>query len=210
MLLSNQLQVNINEWSEQEVLPVCRVEHRINWNRIRMVVHHQEIVTIDQVRSIQMLKISFNWSFPLEINSDFRLFQVLTIKCIVQLELIETIDHIVFYPSTSKKEDLHNVAIAQVSSWESYLCSVFNSFQVINLEIDLVSNKGIDQLGSWMKRLRLYIKYISCWNIMVWCSFFNWTSAWLICNFAFFSLIGTGFLRYDSMINHDQWILFYF
>ncbi|CAF4312114.1 unnamed protein product, partial [Rotaria sp. Silwood2] len=46
-------------------------------------------------------------------QSDYHLFQILTIKCVVQLELIQTIDDIVFYPSTSKKEDLHNIAIAQ-------------------------------------------------------------------------------------------------
>ncbi|CAF1321481.1 unnamed protein product [Adineta steineri] len=45
-------------------------------------------------------------------QSDFRLFQIITIKCIVQLELIQTIDNIIFYPSTSKKEDLQNIAIA--------------------------------------------------------------------------------------------------
>ncbi len=48
-------------------------------------------------------------------QSDFRLFQIITIKCIVQLELIQTIDNIIFYPSTSKKEDLQNIAIAHVS-----------------------------------------------------------------------------------------------
>ncbi|CAF1001245.1 unnamed protein product, partial [Didymodactylos carnosus] len=46
-------------------------------------------------------------------NSDYRLFQILTIKCVVQLELIQAIDNIVFYPSTSKKEDLQNIAVAQ-------------------------------------------------------------------------------------------------
>ena len=50
-----------------------------------------------------------------ETQSDFHLFQILTIKCIVQLELIQTIDNVIFYPSTSKKEDLQNIAIAQVS-----------------------------------------------------------------------------------------------
>jgi brefeldin A-inhibited guanine nucleotide-exchange protein len=51
----------------------------------------------------------------LEAQTDLRLFQILTIKCIVQLELIQTIDNIIFYPSTSKKEDLQNIAIAHVS-----------------------------------------------------------------------------------------------
>uniref|UniRef100_A0A8C5HQ63 SEC7 domain-containing protein n=1 Tax=Gouania willdenowi TaxID=441366 RepID=A0A8C5HQ63_GOUWI len=42
-----------------------------------------------------------------------RLFSALLIKCIVQLELIQTIDNIVFFPATSKKEDAENFAAAQ-------------------------------------------------------------------------------------------------
>ncbi|XP_076024065.1 brefeldin A-inhibited guanine nucleotide-exchange protein 2 isoform X2 [Genypterus blacodes] len=45
--------------------------------------------------------------------SDQRLFAGLLIKCVVQLELIQTIDNIVFYPATSKKEDAENMAAAQ-------------------------------------------------------------------------------------------------
>ncbi|XP_030624567.1 brefeldin A-inhibited guanine nucleotide-exchange protein 2 [Chanos chanos] len=45
--------------------------------------------------------------------SDQKLFAGLLIKCVVQLELIQTIDNIVFYPSTSKKEDAENMAAAQ-------------------------------------------------------------------------------------------------
>uniref|UniRef100_A0A4W4GKJ3 SEC7 domain-containing protein n=1 Tax=Electrophorus electricus TaxID=8005 RepID=A0A4W4GKJ3_ELEEL len=41
-----------------------------------------------------------------------RLFAGLLIKCVVQLELIQTIDNIVFYPATSKKEDAENMAAA--------------------------------------------------------------------------------------------------
>ena len=43
-----------------------------------------------------------------------KLFQSLLIKCVVQLELIQTIDNIVFFPATSKKEDQENLAAAQV------------------------------------------------------------------------------------------------
>uniref|UniRef100_A0A4W4GLJ5 SEC7 domain-containing protein n=1 Tax=Electrophorus electricus TaxID=8005 RepID=A0A4W4GLJ5_ELEEL len=43
-----------------------------------------------------------------------RLFAGLLIKCVVQLELIQTIDNIVFYPATSKKEDAENMAAALV------------------------------------------------------------------------------------------------
>ncbi|XP_069777423.1 brefeldin A-inhibited guanine nucleotide-exchange protein 1 isoform X2 [Narcine bancroftii] len=42
-----------------------------------------------------------------------RLFAALLIKCVVQLELIQTIDNIVFFPATSKKEDAENLAAAQ-------------------------------------------------------------------------------------------------
>ena len=49
-----------------------------------------------------------------EIPSDQKLFQALLIKCVVQLELIQTIDNIVFFPATSKKEDAENLAAAQV------------------------------------------------------------------------------------------------
>lgn len=43
-----------------------------------------------------------------------RLFSALLIKCVVQLELIQTIDNIVFFPATSRKEDAENFAAAQV------------------------------------------------------------------------------------------------
>ncbi|ELU08063.1 hypothetical protein CAPTEDRAFT_213398 [Capitella teleta] len=47
-------------------------------------------------------------------SAEQRLFTSLLIKCVVQLELIQTIDNIVFYPTTSRKEDQENLAAAQV------------------------------------------------------------------------------------------------
>ncbi|XP_018409728.1 PREDICTED: brefeldin A-inhibited guanine nucleotide-exchange protein 1 isoform X1 [Nanorana parkeri] len=44
---------------------------------------------------------------------DQKLFSALLIKCVVQLELIQTIDNIVFFPATSRKEDAENLAAAQ-------------------------------------------------------------------------------------------------
>lgn len=60
-----------------------------------------------------------HWSVIVCLNSvagvsDQKLFAGLLIKCVVQLELIQTIDNIVFYPTTSKKEDAENLAAAQV------------------------------------------------------------------------------------------------
>ena len=45
---------------------------------------------------------------------EHKVFQSLLIKCVVQLELIQTIDSIVFYPTTSKKEDANYIAADQV------------------------------------------------------------------------------------------------
>jgi len=45
--------------------------------------------------------------------SDQQLFQGLLIRCVVQLELIQTIDNIVFFPTTSRKEDAENLVVAQ-------------------------------------------------------------------------------------------------
>ncbi|XP_067384110.1 brefeldin A-inhibited guanine nucleotide-exchange protein 2 isoform X1 [Channa argus] len=50
--------------------------------------------------------------------SDQKLFAGLLIKCVVQLELIQTVDNIVFYPATSKKEDAENMAAAQRDALE--------------------------------------------------------------------------------------------
>uniref|UniRef100_A0A8C4DMD4 ADP-ribosylation factor guanine nucleotide-exchange factor 1 (brefeldin A-inhibited) n=1 Tax=Dicentrarchus labrax TaxID=13489 RepID=A0A8C4DMD4_DICLA len=53
-----------------------------------------------------------------------RLFSALLIKCVVQLELIQTIDNIVFFPATSKKEDAENLAAAQVQMDAVYATDV--------------------------------------------------------------------------------------
>ncbi|KAL0128640.1 hypothetical protein PUN28_003789 [Cardiocondyla obscurior] len=52
-------------------------------------------------------------SLNTEILPKTKLFSALQIKCVVQLELIQTIDNIVFYPATSRKEDQENLALAQ-------------------------------------------------------------------------------------------------
>ncbi|XP_046396224.1 brefeldin A-inhibited guanine nucleotide-exchange protein 1 isoform X2 [Ischnura elegans] len=48
-----------------------------------------------------------------KIGPDHKVFSGLLIKCVVQLELIQTIDNIVFFPATSRKEDAENLALAQ-------------------------------------------------------------------------------------------------
>uniref|UniRef100_A0A6Q2X8Q7 SEC7 domain-containing protein n=1 Tax=Esox lucius TaxID=8010 RepID=A0A6Q2X8Q7_ESOLU len=52
-------------------------------------------------------------------HANQKLFAGLLIKCVVQLELIQTIDNIVFYPATSKREDAENMAAAQRDALEN-------------------------------------------------------------------------------------------
>lgn len=70
----------------------------------------------------------------LEPLSDYALFQILAIKCIVQTELIQTIDNIIFYPSSSKKEDLQYISIAHVSI-DHYSSSASTNPPILTLEI---------------------------------------------------------------------------
>jgi len=61
-----------------------------------------------------------NMCFCAEVTTDHELFSSLLIKCVVQLELIQTIDNILFFPATSKKEDAENQAAAQVCAFDCY------------------------------------------------------------------------------------------
>ncbi|XP_015595288.1 brefeldin A-inhibited guanine nucleotide-exchange protein 1 isoform X2 [Cephus cinctus] len=73
-----------------------------------------EVITGDSESHIGILKRS-NSTQSLLTGEDTRakLFSALLIKCAVQLELIQTIDNVVFYPATSRKEDQENLALAQ-------------------------------------------------------------------------------------------------
>uniref|UniRef100_A0A674F2L6 SEC7 domain-containing protein n=1 Tax=Salmo trutta TaxID=8032 RepID=A0A674F2L6_SALTR len=51
--------------------------------------------------------------FTIYLVQEQRLFSGVLIKCVVQLELIQTIDNMVFYPASSRKEDAENLAAAQ-------------------------------------------------------------------------------------------------
>lgn len=55
------------------------------------------------------------------------LFSALLIKCVVQLELIQTIDNIIFYPATSKKEDAETLAMATADLNQSGNISMLSS-----------------------------------------------------------------------------------
>uniref|UniRef100_A0A8C0B077 ADP ribosylation factor guanine nucleotide exchange factor 1 n=1 Tax=Buteo japonicus TaxID=224669 RepID=A0A8C0B077_9AVES len=65
-------------------------------------------------KSIAVLWLTSNFLFlSFKEFPEQKLFAALLIKCVVQLELIQTIDNIVFFPATSKKEDAENLAAAQ-------------------------------------------------------------------------------------------------
>jgi len=66
-------------------------------------------------------------------NIEHKAFHDMLIKCIVQLELIQTIDNIVFYPTTSKKEDANYIAAAQVFNFYVYLFFVCVNLTFVKL-----------------------------------------------------------------------------
>lgn len=43
------------------------------------------------------------------------------IKCVVQLELIQAIDNILFYPNTTRQEDQAIMEFSRVRMWLNYL-----------------------------------------------------------------------------------------
>lgn len=75
-----------------------------------------DVITGDNDNHVGILKRSQSTQSLCNNNNDLprsRLFSSLLIKCVVQLELIQTIDNIIFYPATSRKEDQENLALAQ-------------------------------------------------------------------------------------------------
>lgn len=64
---------------------------------------------MDVPKSESTPSLSDSW----EASSQEKVFITLSVKCIVQLELIQTVDNIIFFPATSKKEDAENLALAQ-------------------------------------------------------------------------------------------------
>uniref|UniRef100_A0A8D3DLI7 ADP-ribosylation factor guanine nucleotide-exchange factor 2 (brefeldin A-inhibited) n=1 Tax=Scophthalmus maximus TaxID=52904 RepID=A0A8D3DLI7_SCOMX len=85
---------------------------------VRKQIHSLTDYTIIQSQSSYDRALSERGHSQMSRVSDQKLFAGLLIKCVVQLELIQTIDNIVFYPATSKKEDAENMAAAQRDALE--------------------------------------------------------------------------------------------
>ena len=60
-------------------------------------------------------------------STEHSAFHYILIKCVVQLELIQTIDNIIFYPTTSKEEDLSYIAAAQVGKIVNMILRTFKN-----------------------------------------------------------------------------------
>ena len=70
-----------------------------------------------------ILSLQYIYSYSLRflvIQTERMLFNSLIIKCVVQLELLQMIDNIVFYPSTSRREDEDNMAELKASEYVIY------------------------------------------------------------------------------------------
>ncbi|XP_055713597.1 brefeldin A-inhibited guanine nucleotide-exchange protein 1 [Phlebotomus papatasi] len=94
---SNTNQMNHNRHGSANALENGEVRHGI---LKRANSHHSVMYTGTQD---EIAKMDHGW------NS---LFASLHIKCVVQLELIQTIDNIIFFPATSRKEDAETLALA--------------------------------------------------------------------------------------------------
>nr|CAD7445253.1 unnamed protein product [Timema bartmani] len=86
---------------ERGELSLMRTEENVEPNRqgILKYSNNSQSVAMDDIKT--------------KVGSEHKLFAGLLIKCVVQLELIQTIDNIVFFPATSRKEDQENLALAQ-------------------------------------------------------------------------------------------------
>lgn len=88
-----------------------------------------------------MFCLHVHWGGFLTEFPEQKLFAALLIKCVVQLELIQTIDNIVFFPATSKKEDAENLAAAQVRS-----CERRKELEVSGLQVTPTLKMSLDGL----------------------------------------------------------------
>jgi brefeldin A-inhibited guanine nucleotide-exchange protein len=88
----------------------------LTWRPDRNVIMSTETKLFNEISTQNEDTSSKIPRFNVPTNSEFKEFHDMLIKCIVQLELIQTIDNIVFYPTTSKKEDANYIAAAQVIS----------------------------------------------------------------------------------------------
>uniref|UniRef100_A0A673ZU74 ARF guanine nucleotide exchange factor 1 n=1 Tax=Salmo trutta TaxID=8032 RepID=A0A673ZU74_SALTR len=70
----------------------------------------QSVCSVDRISLENQRQRTYSGSSEMQ---EQRLFSALLIKCVVQLELIQTIDNIIFFPATSRKEDAENLAAAQ-------------------------------------------------------------------------------------------------
>lgn len=100
--------------------------NKVNNNNSSSGNHHtgsnggRQGTTADQIRpspfsdpdSTTMMMMNKRGSQQYGAGTDSATFAGLHIKCVVQLELIQTIDNIVFFPATSKKEDAETLAQA--------------------------------------------------------------------------------------------------
>ncbi|KAM7451901.1 Brefeldin A-inhibited guanine nucleotide-exchange protein 1 [Porites harrisoni] len=73
----------------------------------------QEKERSNQITTLSSVRTEPLESPPHHYNTAEELFTSLLIRCVVQLELIQTIDNVVFFPATSRREDAENLASAK-------------------------------------------------------------------------------------------------
>ncbi|KAF7260159.1 hypothetical protein EG68_02413 [Paragonimus skrjabini miyazakii] len=90
-----------------------------------------------------------------------RLFADLLIKCVVQYELIQTVDHILFYSSHSRNEDVHYLQEARALAAASY-----PAYSAALAAAAAVTDSGINNPGhtSWNRSIRRSSSFEPQWT----------------------------------------------
>ncbi|XP_014206228.1 brefeldin A-inhibited guanine nucleotide-exchange protein 1 isoform X2 [Copidosoma floridanum] len=125
LVISNGIKFNEDTWNKTtrcvlEIFTSTLPTTLLTWRPQSNKESDLDVITGEADAHIGILKRS-NSSQSISVAETARVktFAALLIKCVVQLELIQTIDNIVFYPATSRKEDQENLAAAQADMLNS-------------------------------------------------------------------------------------------
>lgn len=106
-----------------------------------------------------------------EVHTPDKLFSSLLIKCIIQLELIQTIDNIIFFPNTSKRDDEDNLLSTQQVLTVSLYIADGNLYRLsLKLSLSLFHPLLVCFLLDWLdwSDKASFWLYVVCWCIRTW------------------------------------------
>ncbi|XP_023318748.1 brefeldin A-inhibited guanine nucleotide-exchange protein 1 isoform X2 [Trichogramma pretiosum] len=125
LVISNGVKFDSDTWDKTtscvlEIFSSTLPTALLTWKPVTNKESDMDVITGEAEHSGILKRSSSNQSIGSNSESSrAKVFAALLIRCVVQLELIQTIDNIVFYPATSRKEDQENLAAAQADMLNS-------------------------------------------------------------------------------------------